>query len=131
MSTNEEKSLNYKFHSITNLYKGTKDTDLSLEIYEYGSDAVEIKLINTNYKQQQATLKKHFIFLILCFYIYSMIFLFKSFHLLFIDAVFILWLIPLLWRLTQLTEFGKLLAITLVILFNKILFFFRKVYILL
>lgn len=107
MSSYEEKPLTYKFHSINNLYKGTNDTDLSLEIYEYGSDAVEIKLINTNYCQQRATLKKQFIFLILCFYIYSMVHLFKSFHLYVLDALFILWLLPLLWHLNSLTEFGK------------------------
>ncbi|XP_065371620.1 uncharacterized protein PIG-H [Calliphora vicina] len=109
MDMNKVTPLNYKFHSITNLYNGLPQTNLNLEIYQYGSDSVEVKLINTDYPKQRNALKKQFIYLILCFYAYAMLFLLKSYHLAFIDTILIISLIPLLWRLSSLVEYEKLI----------------------
>ncbi|KAI8130797.1 hypothetical protein CVS40_0827 [Lucilia cuprina] len=97
--------LSYKFHSLPNLYKGSTETNINLEIYEYGPDALEVKLINTNYKMQWKALKKQFLYLILCFSAYLTNFLLKPNQLTYIDAIFIIWLVPLLWRLNRLVEF--------------------------
>ncbi|KNC21416.1 hypothetical protein FF38_12560, partial [Lucilia cuprina] len=99
--------LSYKFHSLPNLYKGSTETNINLEIYEYGPDALEVKLINTNYKMQWKALKKQFLYLILCFSAYLTNFLLKPNQLTYIDAIFIIWLVPLLWRLNRLVEYEK------------------------
>ncbi|XP_037814703.1 uncharacterized protein LOC119605575 [Lucilia sericata] len=99
--------LSYKFHSLTNLYKGSTETNIKLEIYEYGPDALEVKLINTNYQMQWTALKKQFLYFILSFSAYVANFVLKSYHLAYIDTIFIIWLVPLLWRLSRLVEYEK------------------------
>ncbi|KAM7362496.1 phosphatidylinositol glycan anchor biosynthesis class H [Cochliomyia hominivorax] len=109
MNINNIKPLKYNIHSISNLYQGSTETDLNIEIREYGSDALEVTLINKNYSKQCSTLRNKFILLIFCIYAYCMSYLLKSYHLILIDFAIILCLLLLLWHLNRLTKTEKFL----------------------
>lgn len=97
--------------SKTNFYKNIPDVDTKLEIYEYGSDAVEVKLINTSYDKRRFSWKLQFMYFNVCCTAYSLIVWFEFFtHFFYIDIFLFLWFIFLLWRLNRLVEFGKSLS---------------------
>ena len=108
MCSNEIKPLIFEFSSIKSKYNGTLEPDLTLEIYEYGSDALQVNLINRNYQKQKTSLQKQFIFLILTFNLYLTLILFNNYqHLLIIDIILLIYLTPITWRLWHLIESGK------------------------
>lgn len=106
MCSNEIKSVILEFSSIKNKYNGTLEPDLTLEIFEYSSDALEIKLRNRNYKKQKKSLQKQFIIFILILSLYGTFVLLNNCHFLIIDIILLIYLTPITFRLWSLIESG-------------------------
>ncbi|XP_075148242.1 phosphatidylinositol glycan anchor biosynthesis class H [Haematobia irritans] len=99
----------YEFHSVTHLYAGIEEPDLHLEIQSYGSDALQIKLVNKAYSKQKNKLLQKCVFFLSTSLCYLWIVWSHSFRLLYMEAILLLWLLPLLWRLFSIVESEKFL----------------------
>ncbi|XP_013118616.2 phosphatidylinositol N-acetylglucosaminyltransferase subunit H isoform X1 [Stomoxys calcitrans] len=94
----------YEFHSTTHLYEGIKEPNLRLEVHEYGSDAVQIKLVNKTFAKQKNEVGQHCVFFATTCCCYLWLHLNHSFRLVYMEVFLLLWLVPLLWRLLSIVE---------------------------
>lgn len=108
MFSNQKPSI-YEFHSTPHSYQGKDEPDLRLELYEYGADALEVRLINRDLPQQKKNMKKHITLFMLASGFHLWLHLNRIVHVPYVDIFLGLWCAILMWRLSHLVEYGTCL----------------------